>query len=233
MNKDILKGQRGRSTGLAAIVVISAVLLAGCQASGDSSGANEKSPAPAKRGAAGGGGGGILHALTPEPVIIAQGTTFPLVLDTALSSATNRTGDVVVARLAEDVKVGEKVIVPAGTEVRGQVTAAVPSGRVKGHARLAFDFDTLILKGKEHSIGTKPVDVTGDNSHKRDAELIAGGAGAGAIIGAIADGGKGAGIGAIIGGATGTGVVLTNKGKEVVLGSGTRYTVTLTRETRL
>ncbi len=122
---------------------------------------------------------------------------------------------------------------PAGTEVRGQVTAAVPSGRVKGLARLAFDFDTLILKGKEHSIGTRPVDITSENSHKRDAEIIGGGAGAGAIIGAIASGKKGAGIGALIGGATGTGVVLTNKGKEVELGTGTRYTVKLTREAQL
>lgn len=40
-------------------------------------------------------------------------------------------------------------------------------------------------------------------------------------------------IGAIIGGATGTGVVLTNKGKEVELGTGARVTVKLTRETRL
>jgi hypothetical protein len=230
MNKDILKGQARRMTGLRALMALfSAVLLAGCQASGDSSVAKEKTAS--KGGPA--GGGGILRALRPEPVTIAEGTTLPLILDTALSSATNKTGDLVMARLAEDVRVGEKVIVPAGTEVRGQVTAAVPSGRVKGLARLAFDFDTLILKGKEHSIGTRPVDITTDNSHKRDAEIIGGGAGAGAIIGAIANGKKGAAIGAIIGGATGTGVVLTNKGKEVELGTGTRYTVKLTQEARL
>ena len=138
-----------------------------------------------------------------------------------------------MARLAEDVRVGEKVVVPAGTEVRGQVTAAVPSGRVKGLARLAFDFDTLVLKGKEHSIGTRPVDITAANSHKKDAVIIGIGAGAGAIVGAIVDGKKGAGIGALIGGAAGTGVVLTTKGKEVELGTGARVTVRLTRETRL
>ena len=206
----------------AILVLLSAVLLAGCQVSSDSKSANEgKKP------------GGLLRLLRPEPVTIAEGTTLPLVLDTALSSATNKTGDLVMARLVEDVRVGEKVVVPAGTEVRGQVTAAVPSGRVKGLARLAFDFDTLIFKGKEHSIGTRPVDITAENRHKRDAEIIGGGAGAGAIIGAIANGGKGAAIGAIIGGATGTGVVLTNKGGEVELGTGTRYTVRLTREARL
>jgi hypothetical protein len=229
MSKDILKGRGARIT-IAILALFSAVLLAGCQVSGDST-ANEK---VASKGApAGGGGSGVLKALGLEPVTIAQGTMLPLVLDTALSSATNKTGDLVMARLGADVRVGDKVIVPAGTEVRGQVTAAVPSGRVKGLARLAFDFDTLILKGKEHSIGTRPVDITAGTQHKRDAEIIGGGAGAGAIIGAIANGGKGAGIGALIGGATGTGVVLTNKGREVELGTGTHYTVSLTREARL
>src|SRR5260221_746672 len=171
MNQDILKGQGGRR---AIAVLLSAVLLAGCQAAGDASVAKEK--AASKSGP--GGGGGILRALRPEPVTIPEGTTLPLVLDTALSSATNKTGDLVMARLAEDVKVGDKVVVPAGAEVRGQGTPAVPSGRVKGLARLAFDFDTLIPKGKEHSLGTRAVDITSENSHKRDARSIWGGAGA-------------------------------------------------------
>ena len=138
-----------------------------------------------------------------------------------------------MARLAEDVRVGEKVVVPAGSEVRGRVTAAVPSGRVKTRARLAFDFDTLVLEGKEHSIGTGTVDITAGDTHKKDAATIGIGAGAGAIVGAIVDGKKGAGIGALIGGATGTGVVLTNTGKEVELGAGTHVTVKLTRQARL
>ena len=159
--------------------------------------------------------------------------TFPLDLETAMSSATSRTGDLIVARLAEDIRVGEKVVVPSGSEVRGRVTSAVASGRVKTRASLAFDFDTLILRGKEHSIGTRPVDITARDTHKKDAATIGIGAGAGAIIGAIAKGGKGAAIGTLIGGAAGTGVVLTNTGKEVELGTGSRVTVRLTREMRL
>jgi hypothetical protein len=203
-------------------VLFSAVLLAGCEASSDSPSAKEGRPA-----------GGILSVLRPSPITVPEGARFPLVLETAISSATSRSGDRIVARLAEDVRVGEKVVVPAGSEVRGRVTAAVPSGRVKGNARLAFDFDTLVLEGKEHAIGTRPVDITAANSHKRDAAIIGGGTGAGAIVGAIANGGKGAAIGGLIGGAAGTGVVLTTKGKEVALGSGARVTVRLTRETRL
>ncbi len=206
----------------AILVLLTAVLLAGCEVAGDSASAKEGKPS-----------GGILSVLRPSPITVPEGATFALVLETAISSATSRSGDLVVARLAEDVRVGEKVVVPAGSEVRGRVTAAAPSGRVKGDARLAFDFDTLVLKGKEHPIGTRPVDITAGNSHKRDAVIIGGGAGAGAIIGAIANGGKGAAIGTLIGGAAGTGVVLTNKGKEVELGTGSHVTVRLTREARL
>jgi len=209
----------------AILVLLSAVVLAGCEASGDSTTA--KSASGDKQS------GSVLRVLRPDPITVPEGTTLPLVLETALSSKTSQSGDRVVARLAEDVRAGEKVIVPAGSEVRGLVTTAESSGRVKGEARLAFDFNTLVLKGKEHTIATRPVDITAPNSHKRDAAIIGIGAGAGAIVGGIIDGGKGAGIGGLIGGATGTGVVLTNKGKEVELDAGTRVTVRLTRETRL
>ena len=203
-------------------VLLTAVLLAGCQASSDSTSAND-----------GRRSGGILSVLRPSPITIPEGAIFPLVLETAISSATSRSGDLVVARLAEDIKVGERVVVPSGSEVRGRVTTAVPSGRTKTRARLAFDLDTLVLDGKEHAIGTRPIDTTAGDTHKKDAATIGIGAGAGAVIGAIANGGKGAAIGTLIGGAAGTGVVLSNTGKEVELGSGSRVTVKLTRETRL
>jgi hypothetical protein len=203
-------------------LLLAATLLAGCQASSDSAKATEgKAP------------GGILSALRPSPVTIPEGATLRLLLQSAISSATSRSGDLVVARLAEDVRVGEKLVVPSGSEVRGHVTAAVPSGRVKTRARLAFDFDTLVLDGKEHPIDTRPIDVSAGDTHKKDAATIGIGAGAGAIIGAIANGGKGAAIGTLVGGAAGTGVVLTNTGKEVELHTGSRVTVRLTREARL
>jgi hypothetical protein len=203
-------------------VLLTLALLAGCQASSDSANAN-----------GGKTSGGILSILRPSPVTIPEGATLRLVLESAISSATSRSGDLVVARLAEDVKVGEKVVVPSGAEVRGRVTTAVPSGRVKTRARLAFDFDTLVVDGKEHSIGTRSVDVSAGDTHKKDAVTIGIGAGAGALIGAIANGGKGAAVGTLIGGAAGTGVVLANTGKEVRWGTGSRVTVRLSREARL
>ena len=210
------------------LVLFSTASLA-CQPAGDSTSANgdPATASAAKRPS------GSVPVPKPNPISVPAGATFPLVLETALSSETSRSGDVVVARLAEDVRVGERVVVPAGSEVRGRVTAAVPSGRVKTRARLAFNFDTLVLKAGEHAIGTGSLDITAGDTHKKDAATVGIGAGAGAIVGAIVVGKKGAGIGALIGGATGSGVVLNNTGKEVELHNGTRVTVRLTQEARL
>jgi len=166
-------------------------------------------------------------APTPEPIVIPAGTEMVVALEATYSSATNAVGDAVVARLADDVSVDGRVVLKAGTEVRGQVTGAQRSGRTKGRARLALGFDRLVVDGQSRDIAASGIDVTADDSKKRDAALIGGGAGAGAIVGGIAKGGKGAAIGGLIGGAAGTAAVLTTRGKEVEFPSGTQIRLTL------
>jgi hypothetical protein len=143
-------------------------------------------------------GDGLLSVVKTEPITIAEGTTLRLVMQTTISSASVRTGDVVVAKLANGVVVSEKTVLPEGTEVRGQVTAATPSGCVKGRARLALEFDHLVYKGKPAPIEARAIDITADSTHKRDAAIIAGGTTGGAVIGAVAGSPKGALIGGLI-----------------------------------
>jgi hypothetical protein len=216
------------------LTILAAGTLAACQMPASKGGTSSGSEAAKGSGQQKEGlVGRILHSVKPEPVVLPDGTRLPVKLDRAVSSATSQTGDPVTARLTEDVRVADKLVLPAGTEVRGHVTAAVPSGRVKGRARLALRFESLVYKGKAIPVEIQTVDLTADNSHKRDAEIIGGGAGAGAIIGAIAGGGKGAGKGALIGAVAGTGAVLATKGQEVELPAGARWTLELTREARL
>jgi hypothetical protein len=169
----------------------------------------------------------------PQPVVIPDGTTLRLLLDNSLSTASNHTGDAVLAHLGEDLSVGGKVVAPAGSEVRGHITAAVRSGKTKGLARMAFTFDTLTVKGTKHDVATTAVDITADPSKKKDAAIIGGGAGAGAILGAIIGGKKGAAVGAGVGAAAGTGTVLATRGKEVELGAGQPIHVNLTADARI
>jgi hypothetical protein len=167
------------------------------------------------------------------PLELPAGSNLALIVETALSSKTSQPGDAVEARLASDLTAGGRVVAPAGTAVHGRVTAAVPSGRVKTRARLAFAFDSIRIGGSDRPISTGAVDITAGDTHKKDAITIGGAAGAGAVIGAIADGKKGAGIGALIGAGAGTGVVLVDKGKNVSIPAGANLTVELTQSLRI
>src|SRR5712692_2670093 len=160
-----------------ALVVAGPLLLAGCEAGSAASGGSS-SRAGATTGSAKktDGGWNILRAFRPEPVVLPEGTALPLVLQTAMASDTSHEGDLVSARLASDVLVGGKTLLAANTELRGKVTAAVPAGHLKGAARLAFVFDSVVVKGKEHAIETSAVDLAGPGQKKRDIELIGGGA---------------------------------------------------------
>jgi hypothetical protein len=170
---------------------------------------------------------------TPAPIVIPEGTTLRLSLTSPLSTVTANAGDPVGATLSEDLSVNGRVVAPAGSEVRGHVTAAARSGKVKGRARIAFTFDSLAARGRSARLETTSVDITADPSKGKDAAIIGGGTGAGATIGAIIGGKKGAAIGAGVGAAAGTGAVLTTRGKEVELASGQAIHVSLVADARL
>lgn len=170
---------------------------------------------------------------TPAPIVVPAGTALPLELRTSLSTASSRSGDLVVAVLREDVHANGRTVLPAGSELRGRVTAAVRAGKAKGQARLALTFDEAQVRGKSYPIQTSAVDISAAPQKKKDAAIIGGGVGAGALIGAAAGGKKGAGIGALLGGAAGGGTVLLTRGKDVELRAGAPLTVSLDQALRL
>ena len=158
-----------------------------------------------------------------------EGTVLKLELTTALASDTSKAGGAVSARVAEAVRVNDKVVIPAGAVAKGEVVEAQRSGRVKGRARLAFRFTELTLSGAAHPIDTRAIALEAEAGTRSDATKIGGGAVAGAVVGGLLGGGKGAAEGAAIGGAAGTGVVLATRGKEVRLGEGAAVRATLAK----
>jgi hypothetical protein len=160
---------------------------------------------------------------------VPAGTVIPVRFQTTASSATSNPEDRLIATVRQDVRVGGRVAIPAGSELRGHVVDAQRSGRVKGVASLTVDFDRVTVRGRTYDIDTRRLTVVAPKSTGRDAKIIGGGAGAGAVIGALADGKEGLAKGAVIGGAAGTGAVLATRGKEVTMPAGSRWRLRLGR----
>ena len=109
------------------------------------------------------------------------------------------------------------------------VTDATRSGRVKGLAHVAVRFNSVEPAHGDatYHMNTATVQRTAPATKKKDAAKIGGAAAGGALIGAIAGGGKGALIGTAIGGGAGTDVVMSTRGDEVHLAKGSALTVKL------
>jgi hypothetical protein len=166
-------------------------------------------------------------------VVIPSGTVLTVSLIYALSSDTSRAGDRFLASLAEPVVINGATVLEKGTKVQGSVIDAEDSGRVKGRASMRLALTEIMQGNRLVPITTRTFAATAESSTTRDAEIIAGGAGVGAVIGAVAGGAKGAGIGAATGGGAGTGVVLATKGKEIHYGPETRLNFTLTNSVEM
>jgi hypothetical protein len=167
----------------------------------------------------------------PPPEIVEvevpAGTVLELELLTALDSGVNQPGDEIQARTLSPLYVEGELVLDSGTLVEGRVTEAKASGRVKGRAVLGFTFERLDTPGGRKKIRTSYVAQEAESGKKKDAAVVGGAAGVGAIVGGIIGGKKGAAIGAGVGGAGGTGVVLGTKGEEVRLSVGAKVNVRL------
>jgi len=112
-----------------------------------------------------------------------------------------------------------------GSLVHGRVTNVVSSGRLKRPAEISLMLTSITpTGGQQTSISTQTWAVSGKSHKRRDLEMIGGGAGVGAAIGAIAGGGKGAAIGSLIGGAGGTAGAYATGKKEIDLPTETQMT---------
>lgn len=171
----------------------------------------------------------------PEParapevveVEVPAGTILELELLTPLDSSIQRVHDEIQARTLSPLYVKGEDVLAAGSYVEGRVTEVQASGRVKGRARLAFTFDRLSTTTGVRDIRTSFFEREAEGGEKKDATIIGGAAGVGAIVGGLIGGKKGAAIGATVGGAGGTGVVLTTRGEEIRLPVGTEIHVRL------
>jgi hypothetical protein len=172
---------------------------------------------------------------------IPRNTILALELLTPVSTDASQRGDRIQAKVFEPAQF-------AGYIVEGRVAEVRRPGKVKGVAELQLSFDqirtpdnrTAALHAELVEIspigGNDPqIDseggVKGQDSTKDDAAKVGAASGIGAIIGAIAGGGKGAAIGAIIGGGAGTAGVMTQRGRDIRLEHGQHLKIRTSTDT--
>src|SRR5204862_6836392 len=134
---------------------------------------------------------------TFDELVISTDSVIGLQSDTTVTSENARVEDRVEARVTRDVKVADRVAIPAGSRAIGYVTQVERGGKFKEQAKLTIRFQTIVLAdGTRLPISTAPVEREGDSKTNSSAAKVGGGAIAGTILGAILGGGKGAAIGA-------------------------------------
>lgn len=168
----------------------------------------------------------ILFTATVSAATIPAGTRVTVRLGSSISSETAHSGDSFEGTVAQDVVVNGTTI-KAGAPVKGKVTYAKASGRLKTPGQVSIRLTSI----DGQAVTTSSVSRKGKSHTKSNATKIGGGAAAGALIGALAGGGKGAAIGAGVGAGAGTGVAVATGKQDVVLSAETSYTFTVTSGT--
>jgi hypothetical protein len=140
----------------------------------------------------------------PALLVVPAGTVLTVRLGETLSSKTSQAGETFTATVVTPIEAGGMTVIREGATATGTVVAARAAGKFKGASLLQIRLKSVSIGGRSHAIETSSVARSEKGKGKRSAALIGGGAGAGALIGALAGGGKGAAIGALVGGGAGT-----------------------------
>jgi hypothetical protein len=163
---------------------------------------------------------------TTRPGEIPVDTELDVRLTKRLSSETAQVEDRVEATTVVDLRDSEtdRVLIPAGSTLRGTVDSVTKAGRVDRKGSLTVTFNQINVRGRTHSIHATVVDAIESGGIKEELPKIGGAAGVGAVIGGILGGAKGALLGILIGGG---GMVAATEGKDVDLPAGTTLRVRL------
>jgi hypothetical protein len=138
-----------------------------------------------------------------------------------VDSSKNQVGDVFHASLETDLYVNNTLLAHKGADIYGRLANVQEAGKLSGSAELELELMRIVIDGRDYPLVSSDYSLKGQGRGADTAKKVSGGAIFGAIIGAIAAGGKGAAIGAGAGSAAGAGVQVFTKGEKVKVPSET------------
>jgi uncharacterized protein YcfJ len=144
-----------------------------------------------------------------------------------VDSQRDSVGKTFKASLDEPVVSAERTLIPRNGDVLLKLTEDKQSGKITGKTELTLDVVSVQVNSRMIDVDTQEVSQASGSRTAKSGKVIGGGSALGAIIGAIAGGGKGAAIGALSGAAAGGAVQVMTKGEKVKIPSETRLTFTL------
>ena len=162
----------------------------------------------------------LLVLFTPTAAVVAQRSMIP-----SGTEITVRTDEPIDA----DVQNADTSHLYRGTVSKDVIGAdgrvLIPRGSpaslaaIRDNNALSIDLRSVRVRGVRYTVDSADVQAgdqkEGVGKNKRTGKYVGGGAAAGALIGAIAGGGKGAAIGALAGGAAGAGAQTLTRGKKL------------------
>lgn len=108
---------------------------------------------------------------------------------------------------------------------------------IRDNNALSVDLRSIRVRGVRYTVESADVQAgdqkQGVGKNSRTGKYVGGGAAAGAVIGAIAGGGKGAAIGALAGGAAGAGAQTLTRGKKLSVPAESNLTFRLEHDLRV
>ena len=183
-------------------------------------------------------------AKKPVYYTVPVNSTLHVRLDQELDSEHNQVGDTFTATLVDPIySSGGVLLIPQGSTVHGRVTNVSRAGKNGEPATMDVQFVSVELpSGERHAINGSLTDlessggksdnegtVAANKTKNRNVKFIGGGAAGGALIGAIAGGGKGLAIGSLVGAGAGLIGGKLKKGHEVKVKKDTEFGVILNR----
>ena len=155
---------------------------------------------------------------------IPVGTEVDVRLQTELTSDTAQVEDRFEATTVVDLYEGSRVLIPAGSMMRGVVSSVNRASRTDRKGSLTVSFDQVTINGRTYPMRGTVTEALESEGIKGEVGRIGAGSAVGAIIGGIIGGVKGALLGVLIGGG---GTMVATEGKDVHLPPGTILRVKL------